>query len=438
MTNNSINYNESIIPHSLVCIDTTMSTSGQLPGYTGYDFDIPNDFPGSTSALDLYLHLLSIGGTSYFYPPATTNPTTPILVDGNQSIIQSFLNNCLISSGFNANDLIFVVNADNTITIWVSSSYVISGDEFWMGDSLPDGYTNKFFPTIPTTHSYSVGKIQAQLVKYRTAIGDVIDKFYTIGLNPTEIILNGDEVITAGQCNTATDRVLSDHANGCIERIIEIPTLDCSVTTTTYSFSNTDLISFTVNSKDGLGNFNVTQEHVSSRHADWLAMLNQMTVDNTRMEENINSGSVIFNFWEGNISNVVDLSPTQVQFDWKLQPGIYDTPDALITPCIDPISDIAYQNSASTLIPAYDSYPVGTPVSNGGIPIVFTITQYSQINNGSTTSVEYIPAKQVITYNADGTPATDKYYTQGTLTEIVFNTTTDIFKNNCDSITNDT
>ena len=63
-------------------------------------------------------------------------------------------------------------------------------------------YTNKLFPTISTIHAFPAGKIQAQLVKSKTDTGDINDKFYTIGLNPTEIILSSTEIITAGSCST--------------------------------------------------------------------------------------------------------------------------------------------------------------------------------------------------------------------------------------------
>ena len=225
---NKISYNESVIPHSLVCID---GGSGTIPAdYMGYDFDIPNDFSGTNNALDLYLHAIEINGTFYFYPPAVTNPTTPILTFGNQSAIQSFLNSSLVSSGFSANDLIFVVNPDNTITIWVSPSYTIGGNEFWMGTSVPDNYTNKYFPVIPTTHSFPGGKTQAQLVKYKTSTGVIIDKFYSIGLNPTEIVLNGSEIITPGIC------VIDSPINNPITDIVG-PSSTFTVTTNYFSIS---------------------------------------------------------------------------------------------------------------------------------------------------------------------------------------------------------
>ena len=124
----------------------------QIPaGYVGYDFDIPNDYAPATSALNLYLHLFYLNTTAYYYPPATSSPTTPILLAGNQSTIQTFINSCLVAEGFNANDIILIVNSDNTVTVWHSPSYTPNGNEFWMGTIVPDNYI-KLFPSIPTTH----------------------------------------------------------------------------------------------------------------------------------------------------------------------------------------------------------------------------------------------------------------------------------------------
>ena len=199
MNNNSISYNESVIPHSLVCVQGVSIP----PTWIGYDFDIPNDFPGSTNATDLYFHIITLNGTQYYYPPATTNPTTPILVSGNQSSIQSFINASLVTAGYSANDLIFVINSDNTITIWANPSYIINGDEFWMGISVPDNYTNKLFPTISTAYTAPTGNIQAQLVKHRLADGTIIDKFYRVG-SGEEVIVDVNSIITAGNCITTS------------------------------------------------------------------------------------------------------------------------------------------------------------------------------------------------------------------------------------------
>lgn len=119
-------------------------------GYIGYDFDLPTDF-GSTDATDTYFHILYLS-TAYWYPPATSSPSTPIVIAGNEAAINTFIQNSLIADGFVGDEFTLVVNADNTITIWVKPTYTPNGNEFWWGSSTPDDYTNKIFPTIPTTH----------------------------------------------------------------------------------------------------------------------------------------------------------------------------------------------------------------------------------------------------------------------------------------------
>ena len=121
-------------------------------GWVGYDFDIPTNFPPCTDATNLYLHLVNLNGVQYYYPPATTNPTTPVVAT-NTTAIQAFLNTSLVAAGFAANDLIWVVNGDNTVTVWANPTYVPNNSEFWCGTSDPDDYTNKLFPTLPTTHT---------------------------------------------------------------------------------------------------------------------------------------------------------------------------------------------------------------------------------------------------------------------------------------------
>lgn len=124
--------------------------AGIPPTWIGYDFDLPTDF-GTTDATDTYLHLVYFAN-SYYYPPATASPTTPILLDGNEAAIRAFINSALVADGFNADDVILVVNADKTVTVWINPTYTPNSNEFWMGMATPDGYTAKFFPTIPTTH----------------------------------------------------------------------------------------------------------------------------------------------------------------------------------------------------------------------------------------------------------------------------------------------
>lgn len=162
--NNSVGGGDPFRPYRTECTEC-QNCGVQIPaGYVGYDFDIPNDYAPATSALNLYLHLFYLNTTAYYYPPATSSPTTPIVLAGNQSTIQTFINSCLVAEGFNANDIILIVNSDNTVTVWHSPSYTPNGNEFWMGTIVPDDWTNKYYPSIPTTHPTN-GNTRALLVK---------------------------------------------------------------------------------------------------------------------------------------------------------------------------------------------------------------------------------------------------------------------------------
>ena len=130
-------------------------SSGEHPNsFIGEDFDLVSQY-GTTSALDTYFHAIEINGNTYFYPPAVTNPTTPILIKTNESLIQSFINSKLVLNGYNINDLQLIVNIDNSITIWRNPTYNYNGSDFWLGTITPNNYTNKTYPQIPTVHYYN-------------------------------------------------------------------------------------------------------------------------------------------------------------------------------------------------------------------------------------------------------------------------------------------
>lgn len=174
-------------------------------GWVGYDFDIPTNFPPCTDATNLYLHLVNLNGVQYYYPPATTNPTTPVVAT-NTTAIQSFLNTSLVAAGFAANDLIWVVNGDNTVTVWANPTYVPNNSEFWCGTSDPDDYTNKLFPTLPTTHTAPASSCflgdapSGGLASARnglTAVGDTVELGGTL-IKPTMVIGNAISSLTIG------------------------------------------------------------------------------------------------------------------------------------------------------------------------------------------------------------------------------------------------
>lgn len=223
-------------------------------------------------------------------------------------------------------------------------------------------------------------------------------------------------------------QVTADHANGCIERTTLTAPTSCESTTEFFSFSGTDFIDFTITANDWNGNYTAVQTMTPSAHNTFLALANAVSVANTRTVLDVAWGALILNYHNGNFSNVVDLSPTSVQMDLHYEVWVTDTPTPLTTPCADPVADSAYISSWTTLRSIYDSYTVWVPQPNWWNVITYSLTHYVAT---PWTLIEHIPAKQVLTYDINWLPVSDRYFEQGTLTEIAFNPATDVFKNVC-------
>lgn len=73
-------------------------------GYIGYDFDLPADSVVQWTPTDTYFHILYLS-TAYWYLPATTSPSTPIVIAGNEAAINTFIQNSLIADGFVGDEL---------------------------------------------------------------------------------------------------------------------------------------------------------------------------------------------------------------------------------------------------------------------------------------------------------------------------------------------
>ena len=252
--------------------------------------------------------------------------------------------------------------------------------------------------------------------------------FYDTDLNGAAYVPVG--AVTFGACKTVED-VFVPHVNGCIERTVPGSTLICNSTTTPYSFSGTDLVVFTITANDGNGNYTMIQEQVPTAHAAFLALLQSIEAGNARAVEDIGPGFLLLNWHEGNITNVVDLSATEVQFDIHVEAGISDIPQPLIAPCVDPVANATYQSSATTLRTIYDPVPLNIKQANGGTAISFVVTNYfATLIPGGDDTVTHIPAKQVVKL-VDGL-LVETYHTPGDInTEIPFDNATDVFKNVC-------
>ncbi len=127
---------------------------GNIPsGWIGEDFNIPVDYSPATSALDLGFHAIYINGVVY----STGSGVTAPIIGTDDATIQNFINSALIAGGYAANDLIWVSNSNNTVTIWRNPAYAYNLNDFWMGTMTPNNYTNKYYPTTPTTHAPPTG-----------------------------------------------------------------------------------------------------------------------------------------------------------------------------------------------------------------------------------------------------------------------------------------
>ena len=240
----------------------------------------------------------------------------------------------------------------------------------------------------------------------------------------------GSEIITPTTigCSSFED-IYVPHVNGCIETRTPGATV-CNQTVTYYTFSDTDMVGFTITANDGNGNYTMIQEQSNTlAHDDFLALLQTIDSGEVRAVEDVGPGLIAFHMWNGNVSNVIDISPTEVQFDLHFEAGVTDTPIALTSPCgPDPVADAVYQADATQLRNIYDAAPIGVQQPNGGTALFFTVTSYSVVPGSEI--LTHTPAKQIITKLVDGT-LEDSYYEQGTMTPIVFNPATDVFVNQC-------
>ena len=223
------------------------------------------------------------------------------------------------------------------------------------------------------------------------------------------------------------------HVSGCIRRKTGTITAICSSTTTTYDFSDTDMVGFTITANDGNGNYTIIQEQANTiAHDKFLALLQNVSQTNARTVEDIGPGFIMFNFWSGNVSNVIDYSPTEVQFDIHVEAGVSDTPIPLTAPCVDPVPDSTYQSSATALRSIYDPVPLNTQQANGGTALVFTVTNYTVSYDVIGGSDIIIPAKQILYKDIDGT-IIEEFRSVGNISSlIIFNPITDTFSINCE------
>ena len=213
--------------------------------YNGYDFDLPTDY-GTTDATDTYFHIIYLLNAHY-YPPAVTNPTTPILIDGNVTAINNFIQSSLIADWYVGDEMFIVVNADKTITVRVSWAYTPNGNEFRLWQWIPDQYTNKYFPVIPTTHLTTITTcIDIQEIKEKDSCTGVETYRYVIEdgawtlVDASTFIAGRDEANVASSCPETP-----------VVAVVEMPWWVLVPSTTTFNSFPTNVVSFTVSAQSG-------------------------------------------------------------------------------------------------------------------------------------------------------------------------------------------
>ena len=258
------------------------------------------------------------------------------------------------------------------------------------------------------------------------------DETVQVEWNIQEVILHPSQaikVVVDKSCDV--EQTLADHQNGCLERSIPSWALVCNTVVNNFNFSDTDFVDFVIDSNDGNGNYVITQNFSNPAAATvFLNMTTAMNTSNSRSVEDIANWAVFFYFGDNNFWTVTQISPTSIQFQTFLEAWVNDVPPVLSSPCTDPITNTQYQDSSTTLRWVYDSQTIWVPVPNGWSVIVMTVTTYS-VTTGWDPVITHIPAKQVVTYDINWNPVSDRYFEQSTLTEIIFDPATDVFKNVC-------
>ena len=276
--------------------------------YIGFDFDLPSEF-GTTDATDTYLHIFCTNVNCHYYPPATSSPTTPILIDGNESSINSFIQSKLIADGFTGNELFLVVNGDKTITIWQSPSYTPNGSEFWFGTSTPDNSTNKLYPTTPTTHTVVSGGNNALLVKVCEPLNVVTD-LYPITKQILDTLTEQNNIL----------RTLN-LGGGTVTNVTPSYTSNRTLLT-----ANTTPAPYSVTIPAGTREItvqNVTGSDIqitTSQGTQILGTRNNITLSNplnTTISQTVFSGNITISFFSSVLGNISGVAP-RVIIDFKV------------------------------------------------------------------------------------------------------------------------
>jgi hypothetical protein len=393
-------------------------------------------------------------GTDLISPFTGTTPGIPLT---NVSLVQSMTNISAANMGLASTDLIYAITNDNQ-PVWFLSPAAIA--------LLPNNtylHPYMYFTDTPGTYNecdiniaapYTIADVQQTSAQGGeitcTPIQEIKEKDGCTGeetyryvtedgtgqlLDASIVITNFDEANVKTECPTVVTPTIEyiPHVSGCIKRKNGTVEVTCKSTNTTYNFSDTDTVGFTITANDGNGNYTIIQEQSNTiAHNKFLTLLQNVSQPNARILEDVGPGFTTFHIWTGNVTNVISISPTEVQFDFHVEAGVSDTPTPLISPCVDPVPDATYQADAVTLRSIYDPVPLNVQQPNGATALILTVTNYSLEYNITGGTEDFIPAKQIVYKDIDGS-FVEEYRTVGDINTLIpFNPITDTFSVNCE------
>lgn len=189
------------IPYYIGCIKSRKL--GIVPN--SGSFNLPNDF-NTTSAIDTWLHAIddTITAVTYVYPPATSNPTSPINCTEVVSI-QSWLDSLGIGITYTIN------NFDEIVLVYDNISEV-NRWFFWLGGSASDSYTNKLTPTVLDVQTDEFTYAEVQVVK-EYLDEEYKDRYFLVTDNPLQEVFfdSVTQRFSFGNCPTCRKEIFATH-----------------------------------------------------------------------------------------------------------------------------------------------------------------------------------------------------------------------------------
>ena len=189
------------IPYYIGCIKSRKS--GIVPNT--YSFNLPVDF-STTSAIDTWLHAIddTVTSITYLYPPATSNPTSPINCTEVVSI-QSWLDSLGIG-------ITYTINNFDEIVLLYDNISEINRWSFWLGGSASDSYTNKLTPTVLDVQTDEFTYAEVQVVK-EVLDEEYRDRYFLVTDNPLQEVFfdSVTQRFSFGNCPTCRKEIFATH-----------------------------------------------------------------------------------------------------------------------------------------------------------------------------------------------------------------------------------